>query len=81
MLLNIVADSDYRTMTFQVLFQPMGSVMQICRNVRIIDDEISNEPDEQFSVSLVNANPIGVFSVSESCITITDNDGKWDNNF
>ena len=62
-------------MRFQVTFEPMGS-SRICRNVQIIDDELSNEPDEQFSVALTNANPVGVFGVSESCITITDDDSE-----
>ena len=62
-------------MTFLVTFEPMGS-SQICRNVQIIDDELSNEPDEQFSVALTNANPVGVFGASESCITITDDDSE-----
>lgn len=62
-------------MMFQVTFEPMGP-SRICHNVQIIDDELSNEPDELFSVALVNANPVGVFGASESCITITDNDSK-----
>ena len=48
----------------------------MCNNVRIIDDELANEPDEQFLVSLTNADPIGVFGLNETCITIIDNDGE-----
>ena len=55
----------------------MGST-QICLNVRIIDDELSNEPDEEFSVFLLDADPSSGFGLNESCITILDDDGKSD---
>lgn len=38
-----------------------------------MDDELANEPNEQFSVSLVSAS---IFRSSETCITIVDNDGE-----
>ena len=45
----------------------------MCVRVQVLDDELANESDEQFSVSLVSASMI---SSSESCITIVDNDGE-----
>ena len=53
-----------------------GSTQELCGYVPIIDDYIGNEPDEEFSVTLVSASPYGDFGDSESCITITDNDGE-----
>ena len=48
----------------------------ICGQVQIMDDEVANEANEQFSVSLVSAIPTSVFRSSETCITIVDNDGE-----
>ena len=47
-----------------------------CTNIQILDDEITNEPDEQFSMTLTSATPFGDFSNTTAVITITDNDGK-----
>lgn len=41
-----------------------------------MDDELANEANEQFSVSLVSAIPTSVFRSNETCITILDNDGE-----
>lgn len=72
-----VAGSDYATVTFEQTFTPMDEASQMmCGLVQIIDDMLAYEPDEQFSVSLVSATPIGVFRSDESCITIMDNDGE-----
>lgn len=58
----------------------MGST-QICRAVQIIDDELANEPPEEFSVVLLEVFPSGEFGVTESCITIIDNDSKSDRSY
>ena len=62
-----------------VTFEPTAgseTVETMCGNVRIIDDAVAMEPDEQFSVRLISADPVGNFAedASESCITILDND-------
>ena len=62
-----------------VTFEPTAgseTAEMMCGNVRIIDDAVAMEPDEQFSVRLISADPVGNFAedASESCITILDND-------
>ena len=54
--------------TLSVMQNPM---MFVC--VQIMDDELANESNEQFSVSLVSASMI---KSSKTCITIVDNDGE-----
>ena len=49
-------------------------VQTLCDVVNIIDDEIGNEPNEEFSVTLISASPDGDFGAKESCITIIDDD-------
>lgn len=66
---------DYVARTLQATFTPESDVM-MCDRVQILDDELANEPNEQFSVSLVSAIPDGVFRSSETCITIMDDDGE-----
>ena len=78
----LAADADYRTTTIMVTFMPsdLGTTQRLCGSVPIIDDTVSNEPNEEFSVTLVSTDPPGArFSDRESCITITDNDidGKY----
>jgi hypothetical protein len=67
-----------------VTFEPTAvsetAAEMMCGTIPIIDDAIAGEPDEQFSVRLISANPVGSFAddASESCITILDNDdGKF----
>lgn len=66
-----------------VTFEPTAgseTAEMMCGNVCIIDDVVAMEPDEQFSVRLISADPVGNFAedASESCITILDNDdGKF----
>ena len=52
--------------------QDEGSQMD-CDLVDIIDDLIGNEPDEEFSVTLISVTTSGS---EEACITIIDNDSK-----
>ena len=49
-----------------------------CIDVPINDDAIANEPEEEFSMTLISAVPAGEFVEDTSCITIVDNDGKLD---
>ena len=73
------ADADYETTTIMVTFVPsdLGTTQRECGSVRIIDDMIGNEPNEEFSVTLVSTDPSGArFGDRESCITIIDDDGE-----
>ena len=75
----LAADADYETTTIMVTFVPsdLGTTQRQCGNVRIIDDMIGNEPNEEFSVTLVSTDPSGArFGDKESCITIIDDDGE-----
>ena len=75
----LAADADYRTTTIMVTFMPsdLGTTQRLCGNVPIIDDMVGNEPNEEFSVTLVSTNPPGAqFGDRESCITIIDDDGE-----
>lgn len=65
---------DYTTLTIQATFTPETQMM--CDRVQIINDDLANELDEQFSVSLISAVPTSVFRSSETCITIVDSDGE-----
>lgn len=73
----LAAGLDYATLVFQATFNPMDVASQtLCDNIQIFDDELANEPNEEFSLSLQSANPTGVFVLNETCITIIDNDGE-----
>ena len=59
-------------------FEPRNSSLQeLCANVSIINDMTALEPDEQFSVTLTTATPVGRFGNDETCITIVDDDGEY----
>ena len=80
--LPLLAGSDYESAFFQVTFES-STQTQACHNIQIIDDELSNEPPEEFSVFLIEASPVPSqeFGIRESCITIIDNDSKSDRNY
>ena len=78
-MINLAADADYRTTEIAVTFTPSdeGTTRSLCGSVPIINDMIGNEPDEEFSVTLVSTMPPGgSFGDRESCITIIDDDGE-----
>ena len=53
------------------------TVQTHCGVVRIIDDVIGNEPDEEFSVTLISASPEGSFGTDyELHITVRDDDSE-----
>ena len=75
----LAADADYDTTTIMVTFVPsdLGTTQRFCGSVPINDDMIGNEPNEEFSVTLVSTDPSGArFGDRESCITIIDDDGE-----
>ena len=65
------------TLTFLPSKESILSVQTQCGVVRIIDDVIGIEPDEEFSVTLISASPEGSFGNDyESHIIIRDDDGE-----
>ena len=58
-------------------FEPSGDGQTVCGNVPIIDDDLGNEPNELFSVTItsVSDSDIAIGQESETCVTIEDNDG------
>ena len=74
----VLADSDYNATTIEVEFGSLDEALQMtCVPLPIIDDEITNEADEQFSVVLRSVSPEGItISDTEACVTIIDDDGK-----
>ena len=69
------AGSDYQSTTITVTFEPSDESTEAkCGTVTIIDDMVAGEPNEQFSVSLVSADPTGTFGNRETCVTIVDDD-------
>ena len=74
-----VADSDYETTTVMLTFSPVpvdDNLQTLCTTIPIINDTIANEPDEQFSVTLISASPVGTFGEDTTCVTIIDDDRK-----
>ena len=71
-----VADYDYEDTTVVLTFTPTEILQIICTTIPIINDMISNEPDEQFSVTLTSASPVGTFGEQTACVTIIDDDRK-----
>lgn len=53
-----------------------GGMSTLCSKIQIIDDMIVSEPNEQFSVKLISAFPVGTIGEDTSCITIIDDDRK-----
>ena len=76
-LLHFTAGSDYESMTFSLIFVSTDEGENVlCADVPILNDRLGNEPDEAFSVSIINISPAGqVGSMSEACVFIIDDDG------
>lgn len=60
------------------MFQASKDFQMQCFSVDIIDNNVGNEPDKQFTVIITDiSNPvITVGSTNESCVIINDDDGK-----
>ena len=69
---------DYLTTTLMVTFDPSGSGQMVCGNVPIIDDDLGNEGDELFSVTIisVSSDKVMIGPNQESCVTILDDDSE-----
>lgn len=73
----LIAGSDYHATQISVTFEGSADSMQtLCGTVAIINDMVADEPDEQFSVRLTSATPIGNLGQDETCVTIIDDDSE-----
>ena len=71
------ADSDYSPISREITIGPTTEAGRACVTIPIIDDELANEDDEQFSVGFdLSGSPLVAGTNAEACVTITDNDGK-----
>ena len=79
LLATPAAGSDYETTTVMVTFQPSGSGQRVCGTVPIINDQIGNEPDELFSVTITSVSDpnIMIGPSAEACVSIIDDDGMY----
>ena len=68
-----VSPEDYEAVDVTLTFQPCDR--QQCVNVSITDDLI-NEPEERFAVSLTLSDDASSYITLGSAIVITDDDGK-----
>ena len=69
------ANSDYVSTTITLTFEPSDEgQVEMCAAVQIINDLLGNEPDEEFSVRLVNVTSAGS---AEACVVIVDDDGEF----
>ena len=70
-----IADSDYESRVFNLTFEPLDEniTQTFCTNIQILEDLSFDEPDEEFSVTIIDATPGGTFNTQNtSCITIID---------
>ena len=74
---TLAAGSDYETTTLMLTFEPSGGGQRVCGTVPIINDQLGNEPDELFSVTITSiSNPnIMIGPDVETCVSIIDADG------
>ena len=71
----VTGDLDYTHTTLMLTFVQQDEGPQVvCESVEIIDDLLGNEPDEEFSVTLLDVTAEGS---DNACITIVDNDSKF----
>ena len=77
--LVLIAGADYMTATIMLTFTPSGNA-RLCSRIRIIDDNVGSEPNEEFSVKLISASPLGTIGEDTSCVTIIDDDRKFKKN-
>lgn len=71
---------DYSTTTLMVTFEPSSSGQSmVCGNVSIINDNLGNERDELFSVTItsVSSTKVMIGPNQESCVTIIDDDSEY----
>ena len=70
---------DYTTTVLMVTFEPSPSSQgMVCGSVPIINDNLGNEGDELFSVTItsVSSTEVMIGPNQESCVTILDDDSE-----
>ena len=72
-LLHTVSPGDYVAVKEELTFAPCESLR--CVNVRLTDDLV-NEPDETFSISLSSSSPHIFLSSPFAEVLVIDDDGK-----
>ena len=72
-LLALVSPSDFEALSEVLTFAPCDT--QHCVNV-VITDDLVNEPEETFYLSLTNISPFINLSTAAGEVLITDDDGK-----
>ena len=73
----LAAGVDYESTTMMLTFMPSDNRQSVCTTVPITDDNL-DEPNELFSVRIIDVSPDNSIMVgpnSESCVTIIDDDG------
>ena len=70
---HTVAGSDYSSVNSALLFS--ASTTRDCANVTILADGLV-EPDEMFSIILINTSPDVILNVFMGSVTIVDSDSK-----
>ena len=67
---------DYDSTTLMLTFTPSSDRQRVCDKVPINDD-LLDEPNEQFSVRIteVSSTSVMIGPNRESCVTIIDDDG------
>ena len=77
MLWMLAVNSDYRSTTFMLTFEPSADGRRVCGTVDIIDD-LLDEANKLFSVRITSvSNPnVMVGMNAETYVTIIDDDGK-----
>ena len=66
---------DYIPKAINLTFVPNDEdIQELCTSVEIINDLLGNEPDELFSVKLVD---VLIEGSDEACITIIDDDSEF----
>ena len=48
----------------------------VCVNVLIVDDMVTIEPDQSFTILASSNDPVIIAPISEATVTIVDNDGE-----
>ena len=77
-LFVITAGKDYTAVTQSVKFSPGQSITSV--NVTIIDDDIGLEPNIDFTVTIIAHGDVNVIVLSNSTVTIVDDDHSKLNN-
>ena len=74
---KFLADIDFNSTAIVEEISASVEARQVrCFPVPVIDDDVSNEAEEQFSLVITEVSPVGRISNGEIRVTIIDNDSK-----